>query len=396
MRSMSRNLALVVLVVVVVGLVGALAAGCGSTTTTTAAPGTTQAASTTTMAPASTTNGATTTTAAGATTTQFTTTTVAGKVNLNGAGATFPQPVYLEWIGQYTQTVVKDVSLNYQGIGSGGGIQQFTQGSVDFGASDAPMKDTEIATAEAAGGAKVLHIPTVFGSITLSYNLAGVSKLNLDPDTIAGIFLGTITKWNDPKLVAINTGITLPAQDIKAVYRSDSSGTTNAFTSYLAEVNADWKAKVGAGKTVKWPVGVGGQGNDGVAAVVKQSAGAIGYVELAYALNSSLPVAAVKNQSGKYITPSLASTTAAATGAKFPADLRFSVSNSANPDAYPIVTATWILAWDKMKDPAKASALKAWLTWALNDGKSIANDLGYATLPADLQAAALAKVNLIN
>jgi phosphate transport system substrate-binding protein len=316
------------------------------------------------------------------------------KASLNGAGATFPQPVYVEWIGAF-QKIDPGVTINYQGVGSGGGIQQFTQMTVDFGASDAPMTDAEIATAEKASGAQVLHIPTVFGAITLAYNLQGVDGLKLDSDTLAAIFEGAITKWNDPKIAALNQGVTLPSTDIQVVHRSDSSGTTNAFTSYLAAVSPDWKTKIGAGKTVKWPVGVGGQGNDGVAAVVKQQAGSIGYVELAYALTNQMTVAQMKNKSGQFIVPSLDSTTAAAEGAQFPADLRFSVSNSDNPKAYPIVTATWILAYDKMKDPAKAAALKAFLTWALNDGASIATDLGYAPLPSALKDAALVKVNAI-
>jgi phosphate transport system substrate-binding protein len=266
---------------------------------------------------------------------------------------------------------------------------------VDFGASDAPMTDEQITAAETAGGAKVLHIPTVFGSVVLAYNLPDLKELKLDSDTVAAIFLGTITKWNDPKIAALNAGATLPDKAIQVVHRSDSSGTTNIFTSYLTTVNPDWSTKVGKGKEVKWPAGVGGQGNDGVAAVIQQQAGSIGYVELSYALESKLAMASLKNQAGTFITPSLESTSAAAKGAQFPADLRFSVADSANADAYPIVGATWILAYDKMSDPAKVAALKAWLTWALNDGTAIATDLGYAPLPADLKALALAKVNEI-
>jgi phosphate transport system substrate-binding protein len=209
------------------------------------------------------------------------------------------------------------------------------------------------------------------------------------------MFLGEVTKWNDPKIAALNPGVTLPDKAIQVVHRSDSSGTTNIFTGYLTEVSASWKDKVGKGKEVQWPAGVGGQGNDGVSAVIQQQAGSVGYVELSYAIESKLTMASFKNKAGNFITPSLESTSAAAEGATFPEDLRFSLSNSAGAQAYPIVGATWILSYDKMKDPAKAAALKAWLTWSLNDGTAIAQELGYAPLPADLKALALAKVNAI-
>ena len=227
------------------------------------------------------------------------------------------------------------MTINYQGIGSGGGIEQFTKLTVDFGASDAPMKDEEITAAEAAGGAKVLHIPTVFGAVVLAYNLEGVEELKLDPDTLAAIFLGTITTWNDPALAALNTGVTLPDEPIQVVHRSDSSGTTSIFTGYLAQISTKWADTVGKGKEVQWPVGLGGQGNDGVAAVVQQQAGSIGYVELSYATESGLSMATLKNQAGNFITPSLESTSAAAVGVEFPADLRFSVSNSAGERGLP-------------------------------------------------------------
>lgn len=380
-----RLIILFAVALVAVALVGVLAAGCGSSTTTTTSPATSSTAGTaTTVAPD-------TTTSAGS----DTTTSAALSADLNGAGATFPQPLYVEWIGAF-QKVQPGIKINYQGVGSGAGIQQFTAQTVDFGASDAYMKPAEITAAEAArAGAKVLLIPTVFGSITLAYNLPGVDKLNLDSDTLAAIFLGKITKWNDAKIAALNAGVTLPSTAIQTVHRSDSSGTTNAFTSYLTAVNADWKAGPGAGKTVKWPGGVGGQGNDGVAAVVKQTAGAVGYVELAYAVQNKMAVANMKNKSGAFVAPSLESTSAAADMAQIPADLNLSVSDSANPAAYPIVTATYILAYDKMPDAAKAAALKAFLTWALNDGTSVAQQLGYAPLPSAVKDAAIAKVNAI-
>ena len=313
--------------------------------------------------------------------------------DLNGAGATFPLPVYVEWIGTF-QEIQPGVKINYQGVGSGAGIEQFTAQTVDFGASDAFMKDDELAAAEAArAGAKVLHVPTAFGAITLAYNLPGVEGLKLDSDAVANIFLGKITKWDDPAIEALNPDATLPSSDIQTVHRSDSSGTTNAFTSYLTAVNKDWEAGPGKGKEVKWVGGVGGKGNDGVAAVVKQTEGAIGYVELAYAVLNDMTKADVKNKSGNFVTPTLESTSAAADGIEIPADMNLVVSDSANPEAYPIVTVTYILAYDKMPDAAKAEAFKAWLTWALGDrGTAIATELGYAPLPTALKDAALEKI----
>jgi phosphate transport system substrate-binding protein len=375
------------------GLVAALAlalmllvftvAACGGTaeTTTSAAPG------------SSTTAGSTGSTAAS---TGSTSASLAA--DLNGAGATFPQPVYVEWIGAF-QAVNPDVKINYQGVGSGAGIQQFTGQTVDFGASDAFMKDEEIQAAEAArAGAKVLHIPTVFGAIVLAYNLPGVEDLKLDSDTLAKIFLEKVTTWDDPAIKALNPDAQLPSAPIQTVHRSDSSGTTNGFTSYLAAVSADWAAGPGKGKEIKWPGGVGGKGNDGVAAVVKQTEGAIGYVELAYATQNNMTMAQLKNQAGNFIAPSLESTSAAAEGITIPADMNLLplVSNSANPQAYPIVTSTYVLTYDKMPDAGKAAALKAFLTWALSDdGTAIATELGYAPLPADLKAKVLEVVALI-
>ena len=279
--SLAKNrrglIALVSVALVAIALLGMIAVGCGDEeTTTTAAPATETTAGPTTTAAAE-----TTTTAAAETTT----TAAALKADLNGAGATFPKPLYVEWIGEF-QMVNEGVKVNYQGIGSGGGIEQFTKLTVDFGASDAPMKDEEITAAEAASGAKVLHIPTVFGAVVCAYNLEGVEGLKLDSDTVAAIFLGEITKWNDAKIAAINEGMTLPDQAIQVVHRSDSSGTTSIFTGYLNDVSQSWADKVGKGKEVEWPVGVGGQGNDGVAAVIQQQAGSIGYVELSYAIES--------------------------------------------------------------------------------------------------------------
>jgi len=368
--------AVLAVALIVIASLGVVVAGCGSSELPSA--------------------GGSATTAAGTATTAAGTATSAGQTaaSLNGAGATFPKPLYVEWIGEF-QAANPGIKINYQGIGSGGGIEQFTKMTVDFGASDAPMTDEQIAAAETASGGKVLHIPTVFGSVVLAYNLPDVKELKIDSDTLAGIFLGEITKWNDPKIAALNSGVTLPDKAIQVVHRSDSSGTTNIFTGYLTSVNQGWADKVGKGKEVQWPAGVGGQGNDGVAAVVQQQQGSIGYVELSYAIESKLTMASLKNQAGNFIVPSLESTSAAANGAQFPEDLRFSVANSPNADAYPIVGATWILAYSKMADPAKAAALKAWLTWSLNDGTAIAQDLGYAPLPAGLKALALAKVDAL-
>lgn len=335
------------------------------------------------------------TTATSATGTTATTGGEALKASLSGAGATFPEPLYVEWIGEF-QAGNPGVNINYQGIGSGGGVEQFSKLTVDFGASDAPMKDEEITAAEAASGARVLHIPTVFGAVAVAYNLPGIAELKLDPDTLAGIFLGEITKWNDPRLAALNPGVALPDQPLQVVHRSDSSGTTSIFTSYLAAISQSWADKVGKGKEVPWPVGVGGQGNDGVAAVVKQQPGSLGYVELSYALETGLSMASLRNAAGNFVAPSLEATSAAAQGASYPADLRFSVVNTSNPEGYPIAGATWILAYDRMKDPAKAAALKAFLSWALSEGTPIAEDLGYAPLPDDLGVLALAKVQEIS
>lgn len=344
---------------------------------------------TSTTAPAS-------STTVGNTSTSAATSTTAVKLQgtLNGAGATFPQPLYVEWIGEF-QAMHPGVTINYQGIGSGGGIEQFTKMTVDFGASDAPMKDEEIARAEEASGAKVLHIPTVMGAVTVVYNLPGVQELKLDPATLAGIFLGKITKWNDGALASLNPGVSLPDRAIQVVHRSDSSGTTNIFTGYLTQVSAEWAEKVGKGKEVQWPVGVGGKGNDGVSALVQQQVGAIGYVELSYALETGLSTAVLKNKAGKFVAPSLESTSAAAAGISFPDDLRFSLTNSEGPDAYPIVGPTWILAYDKMKDASKADVLKTWLTWCLTEGTPLALELHYAPLSDELRELALGKVALI-
>jgi phosphate transport system substrate-binding protein len=315
--------------------------------------------------------------------------------SLDGAGATFPEPLYVEWIGEFTFEVEPDVRINYQGIGSGGGIQQLTQRTIDFGASDAPMTDEELAAAEEAAGSPVLHIPTVFGAVVLAYNLEGVDRLVLDPETLAAIFLGRVTRWDDPALVGLNPGVDLPDSGIRVVHRSDASGTTSIFTGYLAQVSPEWQESVGAGKDVDWPEGLGGQGNDGVAAVVQQQSGSLGYVELSYALETGLSMAVLVNEAGNQIEPTLEATAAAAQDVEFPQDLRFSVSNSPGEQAYPIVGATWILAYESMPNAVEAEALKEFMRWALTEGDDLARELGYAPLPAELERLALETIDRV-
>ncbi len=313
---------------------------------------------------------------------------------LLGAGATFPDPVYQEWIGAFTG-VNPGVSITYEAIGSGGGVEQFTAQSTDFGGSDAFMKDDELAAAEAAWGCDVVHIPTVFGAVAAAYNLTGVDNLTLDSDSLAKIFLGTITKWNDAAIAALNPGVTLPDEAIIVAHRSDGSGTTSIFTTYLDHESADWSAQVGHGKEVQWPTGVGGQGNDGVAAAIQQNDGGIGYVELSYALENNLSTAAMFNSDGNAITPTLESTAAAADGISIPDDLRFNILDVSG-DGYPIAGATWILAPTCGLDANQGDALKAYLHWALENGDSIAQDLNYAPIGDSLQAKSLANVDRIN
>jgi len=317
------------------------------------------------------------------------------EATLLGAGATFPDPVYQEWIGAFIGTE-PGVEITYEPIGSGGGVEQFIGQSTDFGGSDAFMKDDEITAAlDARPCEAVLHIPTVFGAVAVAYNLAGVEGLVLDSDTVAKIFLGTITSWNDPAITALNTGLTLPDEPIIVAHRSDGSGTTSIFTTYLDHENADWSAQVGAGKEVSWPAGVGGQGNDGVAAAISQNDGGLGYVELSYAIENGLSVAKIVNEDGNAIEPTLESTAAAADGITIPDDLRFNILDVGG-DGYPIAGATWILAYTCGYDAAKADALKAFIRWSLEEGDSIAQELLYAPIGDALQAKALANVDRIN
>jgi phosphate transport system substrate-binding protein len=309
---------------------------------------------------------------------------------INGAGATFPQQIYTKWFSEY-QKVDPSVSFNYQGIGSGGGQKQILAETVDFGASDGPMSDENLAKAPR----QLWHIPTVAGAVAISYNLEGNPQLNLDGPTLAGIFLGTITKWNDPAIAALNPDVKLPDVDVVVVHRSDGSGTSFIFTDYLSHVSPDWKSKVGKGVSVSWPVGLGGKGNAGVAGQVKQTPGAIGYVELAYAHQNKLPFANMKNAAGIFITPTVDSVTAALASATIPDDFRFSMVNAPGTTAYPIAGTTWLLVYAEQKDHAKGEKLVQFLKWAYSDGEKLAPSLDYAPLSADLQKRALERVQAI-
>ena len=309
----------------------------------------------------------------------------AAQVTLNGAGATFPNIIYQNWMLAYNQAH-PEVKLNYQSIGSGGGIRQFSDGTVDFGATDAPMTDSAIA----AIGGNVLHIPTVLGAVVVAYNLPGLAQpVKLTPDVVADIFLGKITNWNDARLASINAGVALPSQDIIVVHRSDGSGTSFVFTDYLSKVSTDWQQKVGKGTSVNWPVGLGGRGNEGVSASVSQTPGAIGYVELAYAVINKIPFATLRNSSGSWIVPSLQSVTAAAAGAMKDmgpnTDFRVSITNSSGAQAYPIASFTWLLVHKTYTDTAKARALVQFIWWAEDDGQGKASELSYAPLPKELR-----------
>jgi phosphate transport system substrate-binding protein len=318
----------------------------------------------------------------------------AQSVDLTGAGATFPYPIYSKWFNDYAQAT--GVKINYQSIGSGGGIRQLSEQTVDFGASDSPMSDQELANAK--GGA-VMHFPTVMGAVVITYNVPGVGKrLNLSGDVIADIFSGKVTKWNDPRIVAQNRGVALPNSDILVVHRSDGSGTTYIFSDYLSAVSPSWSGTLGKGKEIKWPVGLGGKGNEGVAGQVKQTPGSIGYVELAYAKQNKLPYANVRNATGRYVTPTIASVTAAAAGMKLPknTDYRVSIVNAPGKDSYPISSMTWILVYQNQIDRAKGQKLVDFLRWAYTSGAKSAESLDYAPLPAAMRAQLERRLATIN
>ncbi len=314
----------------------------------------------------------------------------AGSTLLNGAGATFPYPLYSKWFSEF-QKVKPGVEINYQSIGSGAGIKQFLDKTIDFGASDAPMTDEQLAKAQPAA----LHIPTALGAVVVTYNLPGLSKpLQFSGDVLADIFLGKISKWDDARIAKDNAGVKLPAGlAIMVAHRSDGSGTTAVFTDYLSKVSADWKSKVGSGTAIKWPAGLGGKGNEGVTGLVKQTPGAIAYVELIYAEANKLPSALLKNRAGVYVAASPRTVTAAAQGSLkgMPKDFRVSITQAEGKDAYPISSFTYLLAYSKM-EAGKGRAFKEFLAWALDKGQPLAEGLSYASLPKSMIGPIKAKV----
>ena len=300
------------------------------------------------------------------------------QTTLNGAGATFPYPMYSKWFSEYHK-LHPDIQINYQSIGSGGGIRQVINGTVDFGASDGPMTDDMLKEAKT----KILHMPTVLGADVPAYNIPGVNaELKFTPDALAGIFLGKITKWNDKALTSVNPGVNLPDRDIIVVHRSDGSGTTYIWTDYLSKISPEWQSQVGKGTSVKWPIGLGGKGNEGVAGSIRQLQGSIGYVELIYAVQNNIPYGSVKNAAGNFVKASLESVTAAAASSpKMPADFRVSITNAPGKDAYPISSFTWLLIPAQSKDPAKGKILADFLNWMVTDGQKMTAALSYAPLP---------------
>lgn len=316
------------------------------------------------------------------------------EVALNGAGASFPQPLYATWVRAY-EASDKGTKINYQSVGSGAGVRAVTDKTVDFGASDAPMTDEQMAKAPG----KVIHVPMTLGAVSVTYNVTGApDHLKLTPEVLSGIFLGEVKSWNDPKLVALNPEAKLPAQPIGVVYRADGSGTTAIFTDYLAKTNDMWKQKVGAGTTVKWPTGTGANKNDGVANQVKQTPGAIGYVELAFALETKQPVASLKNRAGKFVEPTLGSIEAAAAGAaaRMPEDLRVSIVDGEGDAAYPVASFSYVIVYEDMPDATKADALARFLWWGLHDGQKLGAPLHYAPLPAEVVARAEKRLQLLS
>jgi len=301
----------------------------------------------------------------------------AQSVTLQGAGASFPYPLYSKWISEYRK-VNPQVNINYQSIGSGGGIKQITERTVDFGATDAPMSGSELAKVKGT----MLHIPMTLGAVVVAYNVPGVATgLKLTPETLSGMFLGTIKTWNDPKLVSLNPGVKLPNTPITVAYRTDGSGTTAVFTEYLAKVSVDWKSKVGAGKSVKFPVGLGAKGNEGVTGLVKGTPGAIGYLELAYAKQNNLAVAAIRNKVGKFVIPTPEGSTSAASGNEIPGDLCLSITDGPGAKDYPISSFSYILVYQDQQDGTKGKVLADFLWWAIHDGQKFAAALDYAPLP---------------
>lgn len=314
-------------------------------------------------------------------------------VLVNGAGASFPYPIYSKWFDEYHKQN-SDIQINYQSVGSGAGIRQVLAGTVDFGASDGPMDDKQLAEAPF----KVLHFPTVLGAGVPSYNIPGMTReLNFTPEALAGIFLGAITKWNDPAIAKPNPGVQLPASDIVVVHRSDGSGTTYMWTDYLSKISEEWKTKVGKGTSVNWPVGLGGKGNEGVAGLVKQTPNSIGYVELIYAIQNNLSYGRVRNAAGVFVKADLASVSAAAAGAakSMPDDFRVSITNASGKTAYPISTFTWLLVPAKISDSAKKQVMTGFLRWMLTDGQKYAEPLAYSPLPKEVVQKEMKAIALI-
>ena len=316
-----------------------------------------------------------------------------GQTTLTGAGATFPYPMYSKWFSDY-HTAHPDVQINYQSIGSGGGIRQVLAGTVDFGASDGPMTDEQLSQAKT----KILHIPTVLGAVVPAYNIPGVSgEVKFTPQALAGIFLGKITQWNDPVITGPNPDLKFPSQPIIVIHSSDGSGTTFIFTDYLSKVSSEWKNGPGSGTSVKWPVGLGGKGNESVAGQIRQLSGAIGYVELIYAVQNKITYGSVKNPSGVFVKASLDSVTAAAASAKsMPADFRVSITNAPGKDAYPISSFTWLLIPEKSKDAAKGKIIADFLNWMVDDGQRLTAMLTYAPLPDSVAAKVKAAIKQVH
>lgn len=319
------------------------------------------------------------------------------QTSLTGAGATFPAPIYQKWFNDY-QSVDKNVQINYQPIGSGGGIKNVTEGVVDFGASDGPMTDAQLKAYRDKNGSDLLHFPTVLGAVVVSYHATGVSQeLNFTPDALAGIFLGNITKWDDAAIAKANPGVKLPSEKIVVVHRAEASGTTYCWTDYLSKVSPQWASKVGKNVSVSWPTGIGAKGNDGVAGILKQQNGAIGYVELTYAVKNHLAYGKLKNSAGSFVKPDLASVTAAAASAakNMPADFRVSITDAPGATAYPLSTFTWLLIPSHIQDAAKRNAIIGFLKWALTTGQNSAESLDYAKLPAAVVAKEEQAISLI-
>jgi phosphate transport system substrate-binding protein len=318
------------------------------------------------------------------------------QTQLTGAGATFPYVIYSKWFDVYSKET--GIHFNYQSIGSGGGIKQVTEGTVDFGASDAFLTEDQMKEIKNKRGTEILHFPTVMGAVVVTYNLPAAGKdLKLTPEILSGIYLGDVTKWNDERIVAVNPGLSLPDEAILVAHRSDGSGTTNIFTNYLTKVSPAWKEKVGQGTSVNWPVGLGGKGNEGVAGIVKQTPGAMGYVELAYAVQNGLPYAALKNKAGQFVSPSFDAVSAAAAGAarNMPKDMRVMLTDADGKSSYPICGFTWLIVYKNMKDKAKAKEIAKFLHWAFTKGQTYAKDLYYAPLPSPVQKMDVKQISMI-